>query len=145
VTTAQFTAVTFQGLGQLLGNLVSGLALQLSPNADTRKEASANLSAAGDSVAGPIGILGVIFPAASKAGPVEVLFLAAIISLTLAVMNFLPIPSLDGGRWFVMAYFKIRKKELTKDREERIQGIGFSILMLLIIVVTIADVAKLFK
>jgi len=145
VTTGQFTWVTIQGLGQLLSNLVTGLVGQLSPNQSTRKDASTNLAAAGDSVAGPIGILGTIFPAASKAGPKEVLFLAAIISLTLAVMNALPIPSLDGGRWFVTALYKLRKKTLTKEREEKIQAIGFSSLMILIVIVTIGDVTKLFK
>lgn len=144
VTTGQFTVVTFQGLGQLVGDFVSGLALQLSPNADTRKAASASLDRASGSVAGPIGILGKIFPAAGKAGPIEVLFLAGIISLTLAVMNTLPIPALDGGRWFVTALFRVLKKPLTKDREEKIQGAGFMILMALIVVVTIGDVAKLF-
>lgn len=144
-TAGQFTWVTLQGLGQLVSNLVTGLVFQLSPNADTRKQAGTDLAAVGNSVAGPIGILGTIFPAASKAGPIEVLFLAAIISLTLAVMNILPIPSLDGGRWLVMALYKVRKKKLTKEREEKIQGIGFMILVLLIVAVTIGDVAKLFK
>lgn len=144
-TTGQFTWVTIQGLGQLVTNLVTGLFGQLSPDQAIRKDASTNLSAAGDSVAGPIGILGTIFPSASKAGPKEVLFLAAIISLTLAVMNTLPIPSLDGGRWFVMTLYKIRKKKLTKEKEEHIQAIGFSTLMILILVVTIGDVTKLFK
>jgi len=145
VTTGQFTWVTVQGLGNLASNFFTGLVYRLSPNADTRKEADTNLAAAGDSVAGPIGILGTIFPAASKAGPSEVLFLAAIISLTLAVMNTLPIPALDGGRWFVMTIYKLRKKKLTKEREEKIQAIGFTSLMILILVVTIGDVTKLFK
>lgn len=144
-TTGQFTWVTVQGLGTLVGNLATGLVGQLSPNAATHKTASADLAEVGDSVAGPIGILGTIFPAASKAGPVQVLFLAAIISLTLAVMNTLPIPSLDGGRWFVMTIYRLRKKKLTKEREEKIQAIGFSVLMLLILAVTIGDVTKLFK
>ena len=144
VTTGQFTIVTLQGLGHLVGDLVSGLVLQLSPNSDTRKEASANLDRASNSVAGPIGILGTIFPAAGKAGPTEVFFLAGVISLTLAVMNTLPIPSLDGGRWFVTALYKVLKKPLTKEREEKIQGTGFVILMGLIVIVTIGDVAKLF-
>ncbi|RWZ78573.1 MAG: RIP metalloprotease [Candidatus Microsaccharimonas sossegonensis] len=144
-TTGQFTWVTIQGLGQLLANLVTGIFGQLSPDQTTRKAASTNLAAAGDSVAGPIGILGTIFPAASKAGPKEVLFLAAVISLTLAVMNTLPIPSLDGGRWFVTALYKVRKQKLTKEKEEKIQAIGFSVLMILVVVVTIGDVTKLFK
>lgn len=145
VTTGQFTWVTIQGLGQLVSNLITGLVGQLSPNQTTRQNASTNLAAAGSSVAGPIGILGTIFPAASKAGPIEVIFLAAIISLTLAVMNILPIPALDGGRWFVMTIYKLRKKTLTKEREEKIQAIGFTSLMLLIVIVTIGDVTKLFK
>jgi len=144
-TTGQFTWVTLQGLGQLAGEFFGGLAMQLSPNADTRKAASENIQKAGDSVAGPIGILGTIFPEAGKAGPTQVLFLAGIISLTLAVMNTLPIPSLDGGRWFVTALFRVIKKPLTKAREEKIQGTGFMILMALIVVITIGDVTKLFR
>ncbi|MBC7459133.1 site-2 protease family protein [Candidatus Saccharibacteria bacterium] len=144
VTTGQFTLATFQGLGQLLSDFVGGIVLQLSPDAGTRKEATVSLERAGNSVAGPIGILGTIFPAAGKAGPTEVVFLAAIISLTLAVMNTLPIPALDGGRWFVMALYRLMKKPLTKEREEKIQGAGFLALMALIVVVTIGDVTKLF-
>ena len=85
-----------------------------------------------------------IVPAASEAGPAQVVFLAAIVSLTLAVMNALPIPALDGGRWFVTALFKLRKKPLTKEKEETIHGTGFMVLMLLVIVITVADVIKLF-
>lgn len=144
VTTGQYTWATLQGLGNLVGNTVSGLAGQLTTNPEVRKDASERLREAGDSVAGPVGILGVIFPAASQAGPTQVLFLAAIISLTLAVMNILPIPSLDGGRWFVTALFRVMKKPLTKEKEESIHGTGFLILLLLIVVITIADILKLF-
>ena len=144
VTTGQYTWATLQGLGNLVGNTVSGLAGQLTTNPEVRKDASERLKEAGDSVAGPVGILGVIFPAASQAGPTQVLFLAAIISLTLAVMNILPIPSLDGGRWFVTALFRVMKKPLTKEKEESIHGTGFLILLLLIVVITVADILKLF-
>lgn len=144
VTTGQYTWATLQGLGNLVGNTVSGLAGQLTTNPEVRKDASERLKEVGDSVAGPVGILGVIFPAASQAGPTQVLFLAAIISLTLAVMNILPIPSLDGGRWFVTALFRVMKKPLTKEKEESIHGTGFLILLLLIVVITVADILKLF-
>lgn len=143
VTTFQYTVVTLQGLGQLVADFFGGLFFQLSPDQATREQASANLERASQSVAGPVGILGVIFPAAGQAGLTEVLFLAAIISLTLAVMNALPIPALDGGRWFVTALFRVMKKPLTKEREERIHGTGFMALMVLIVLVTIADVSKL--
>lgn len=142
--TGQFTWATLQGLGNLVGNLASGIFLQLSPNAATRANAGESLKTVGDSVAGPIGILGTIFPQAERAGPTQLVFLTAIISLTLAVMNVLPIPALDGGRWFTMALFRLFKKQLTKEREEKIQATGFLILMGLVILVTIADVTKLF-
>jgi len=144
VTTAQYTWVTFQGLGNLVANFFGGLVGQLSTNQATRQAATEKLDEAGASVAGPVGILGVIFPAASQAGFGQVVFLAAIISLTLAVMNALPIPSLDGGRWFVTALFKVTKKPLTKEREENIHGTGFAVMMVLFLVITVADVVKFF-
>jgi regulator of sigma E protease len=144
VTTGQFTLVTLQGLGDLVGNLVSGVVLQFSTDGTIRDQAKANLNTAGSSVAGPIGILGTIFPAAEQAGLTQIVLLTAIISLTLAVMNILPIPALDGGRWFVTALYRVLRKDLTKEREEQIQGTGFLVLMLLVIVVTVADVSKLF-
>lgn len=143
-TTAQFTWVTLQGVGNLVGGLVHGLVLQLSPDSNVRQQASAELNTVSSSVAGPVGIIGTIFPAAEQAGLVQLIFLTAIISLSLAVMNVLPIPALDGGRWATMVVFRSLKKKLTKEREEKIQTIGFSILMGLVILVTIADVTKLF-
>ena len=144
VTTGQLTWATLQGLGDMVGNLVSGVALQLSPDEATRAQASDNIKSVGDSVAGPVGILGSIFPQAEQAGATQLVFLTAIISLTLAVMNALPIPALDGGRWFVTALFKLMRKPLTKETEEKIQTTGFLVLMGLVLVVTVADVAKLF-
>ncbi len=143
--TGQLTLATFDGLGKLLGNVSMGLASQLSGDEKAREEGGKELQVAGDSVAGPIGILGVLFPAAQQAGPTAFIFITAVISLTLAVMNVLPIPALDGGRWFTMAIFRIIKKPLTKEREESIQAAGFLTLMALIVVVTIVDVTKLIK
>ena len=144
VTTAQFTLETINGLVGLVGNLFNGLLSQLNPNVAIREQASKELKEVSDSVAGPVGILGTVFPTANREGPLQLMFLTAIISLTFAVMNILPIPALDGGRWFTMALFKISKKTLTYEREEKIQTIGFYILMGLIILVTIVDVAKIF-
>jgi len=126
-TATQFTWVTIQGLGGLISSIFTS-----------------GLQAAGDSVIGPIGIVGTIFPSAVQGGLTQLIFLTAIISLSLAVMNILPIPALDGGRWFTMVMFKLFKKRLTKDREEKIQAVGFYALMSLILLVTINDVAKLF-
>ncbi|MDB5165393.1 MAG: rane protein of unknown function [Candidatus Saccharibacteria bacterium] len=141
-TTGQFTWVTLQGLGDLLVNFSKGLISQLSFDGVVRQKGGEQLQTVSASVAGPIGILGVIFPSAAEAGMTELLFLTAIISLTLAVMNVLPIPALDGGRWFLMVLYRLRKKELTKEKEEKIVGISFMILMGLVVLVTIADVGK---
>jgi len=144
VTTGQLTWATLQGLGNMVGNLASGVVLQFSPNAQTRATASSDIKSVSDGVAGPIGILGTIFPQAEKAGATQFVFLTAVISLTLAVMNVLPIPALDGGRWFTMALFRLFKKPLTKEIEEKIQATGFLLLMGLVVLVTVADVSKIF-
>lgn len=142
--TGQFTWVTLEGLGHLVSNLASGLSMQLSTSETTRNQGSENLRQAGESVAGPVGILGTIFPQAEQAGLTQLVLLSAIISLTLAVMNILPIPALDGGRWFVTLIFRLIRKPLTKDLEEKIQATGFVVLMGLVVLVTIGDVTKLF-
>lgn len=143
-TTVQFTWVTFEGVCNLVGGLVHGLVLQLSSDKVVRQQASSELKNIGSSVAGPVGIIGTIFPAAERAGLTELVFLTAIISLSLAVMNVLPIPALDGGRWALLVIFRLSKKKLTKEREETIQTVGFLILIGLLILVTTVDVTRLF-
>lgn len=144
VTTAQFSWLTLVGVKDVAVNTAVGVVQRISPNAATREQAKEELGRAAESVAGPIGIIGIIFPAAAQAGLTNLLFLTAIISLTLAVMNILPIPALDGGRWATMIVFRLLGKPLTKEREERVQGAGFMALMALIIIITITDVGKLF-
>ena len=143
-TTGQLTYETLSGLGSIIVKGVGGLFGQFSGNEGTREQAQSSLAEVGNSVSGPIGILGTIFPSVVDAGLVQILLLTAIISLTLAVMNILPIPALDGGRWFTMVIFRLLKKDLTKEREEAIQVIGFLVLMLLIILVTWSDIGKFF-
>lgn len=143
VTTGQLSWETLQGIGGLLGKLVSGTVQQFSGNEETRDAAKQKLDEVSNSVAGPVGILGVIFPSAQQQGLGQVVLLTAVISLTLAVMNALPIPALDGGRWWTMAVFRVLRKKLTKEREETIQGIGMLVLFGLIILITVSDVLKL--
>ncbi len=142
-TTVQFSAMTLQGLGDLIGKLSNGLASQLSGDKTAREKGSQEISAAGNSVGGPLSIVGVFFPAAQNAGVSTLLFLTAIISLTLAVMNILPIPALDGGRLFLTLLFHSIKKPLTKDLEDSIVGYSFMALMGLVVIITIADVFKI--
>lgn len=126
VVTAQFTWENLRGLGEVLANLFTG-----------------KVDEAGKSVAGPIGIVGFLKDS-SELGIRPVLFLIGIISLTLAVMNALPIPALDGGRLFVTVVFRLLKRPLTKEREESIQAVGFVALLVLVVVVSAVDVFRIF-
>ncbi len=142
-TTVQFSTATLKGLGDLVSQLYNGLTSQLSDDKAAREKGNQDLSAAGNSVGGPLSIVGVFFPAAQNAGASTLLFLTAIISLTLAVMNILPIPALDGGRLFLAYLFRIIRKPLTKDVEDSIVGYSFLALMVLVVVITVADVFKI--
>ncbi len=142
--TGQFTAYTFESLGQMLIKLGTGLVEKVSFDGATRASGDQKLGEVGDSVGGPVAILGVLFPSAQQAGLTQLVMVTALISLTLAVMNFLPIPGLDGGRWFVtLLYRKILRRPLDKEKEEKIHGTGMMVLFALFIIITIADVWKL--
>lgn len=141
--TLQLTGETFKGLGIMIGNLVSGTARLFSFNSEVREEGQEALSEVKDSVSGPVGIIGVLFPAFTSAGPTNLAFLAALISVSLACMNVLPIPALDGGRWMLITIYKLRKKKLTKETEEKIVSRAFMVLIALIILVTILDIVRI--
>lgn len=141
--TAQLTGETFKGVGVMLWNLISGVGSQFSPDAVVRETGQEAISSVGDSVSGPVGIIGVLFPAFTAAGPTNLAFLAALISVSLACMNVLPIPALDGGRWLLIAIYKLRKKKLTKETEEKIVSRAFIILLMLIFIVTILDIVRI--
>lgn len=140
--TGQLAAVTLQGLGDMVAKFSTGLVEKLSTSDTTQKQADKKLDEVGSGVAGPLAILGILFPSAREAGVSALLFMTALISLALAIMNLLPIPALDGGRWFVTMLFRVIRKPLTKELEEKIHGTGFMVLMALFVLVTIADVSK---
>lgn len=142
--TWQFTVATYQGLGSMVDNLATGIAHKFQSSESAQKEASAELTAAGNSVAGPVGLLGTVLPSLVQAGPGYVILIAAVIAISLAAINILPIPALDGGRWFWTAVFRLFKRPLSAEVEERINGYGFLFLMLLFVVITIVDVTRFF-
>lgn len=95
----------------------------------------------GGNVAGPVGIASLTGQAA-RMGFVYVLQFAAMLSINLAIINFLPIPALDGGRILFLAIEKIKGRPIKQELEAVIHNIGFALLMLLILIVTFRDVAK---
>ena len=143
-TTLQLTGETFKGVGELLWNLVSGAAKQLSFNKETRESGQAAISSASEGVTGPIGIIGVLFPSFAKTGFSNIAFLFALISVSLACMNVLPIPALDGGRWLMIFLSRLRHKRLTKETEEKIVARAMIVLLILMAIITILDITRLF-
>jgi regulator of sigma E protease len=94
------------------------------------------------SVAGPVGIVGMVGDAATI-GLSALLTFTAMISLNLAVINMLPIPALDGGRLLFVAIEAVIRRPINPIWMGRVNLIGFALLMLLMIVVTWNDIAKL--
>ena len=146
MTTVQITGETFKGVGQLLWNLITGVVRQLNFFDQSARESGAEaVKQAGDSVSGPVGIIGVLFPNMLSTGFGNLMFLTALISISLACMNVLPIPALDGGRWLLILIYKLRKKKLTKETEEKIVGRAFVTLLVIVAVVTVIDILRIIR
>jgi len=133
-----FTIATLKGLGNALSGLGSAIVGLVTGNKEARQNGQTEASA---QVSGPVGIFAVLYEI-SKQGIGLVLFIIGLISLTLAIMNALPIPALDGGRLFVMLFYRLIKKPLVPEVEERIHGTGFAVLMILFVLITIVDVRR---
>lgn len=100
---------------------------------------SASLSA----VTGPVGIAGLVGDAA-KLGLTYLLMFTAIISINLGVLNLVPFPALDGGRIFFVIIEAIIGRPIKPVIANTVNLIGFSLLILLMLVVTYRDVVRLF-
>lgn len=97
-----------------------------------------------DEVAGPVGIINVVGQAAD-AGMMNVVFLAAVISINLGLFNLLPVPALDGGRIVFLLIELIRGKKMDPEREGSIHFIGFVALMVLMVFTIYNDVSRIIK
>ncbi len=89
-------------------------------------------------VAGPTGII-VITAAAAKAGISPLLYITALISLSLAIFNLLPFPPLDGGLVLFLAIEKLRGKPLSFKTQENIMRAGWIIIITFLLFVTYND------
>lgn len=142
--TVQMTRETFRGLGNMVINLITGATRSISTDAETRAEGRSQVSEATAGVSGIVGILGGYFPSIISAGPTYVLLLSAIISISLACMNVLPIPALDGGRWLMITVARLKHKKLSKETEQKIVARAFFFLLILMAIITILDIVRLF-
>lgn len=90
-------------------------------------------------VSGPVGIAKVV-GGAGREGFVSLLFVSALISISLAIMNILPFPALDGGRVVIALTEGIIRKRLNTSFVNSLNTIGFFLLITLMIVVTCKDI-----
>lgn len=136
----QFTALTFKGLASAIAGLGKTIAGVMTGNSTARQNGQC---AASSQVSGPVGIYFVLKDG-SALGYQYMLLIIAIISLTLAIMNILPIPALDGGRLWITLIARGLKRPLSAKAEEMLNLAGFVILITLIILITFVDVRRFF-
>ncbi len=103
--------------------------------------------AARDTISGPVGIFQQSGEVTKQGGLEAGIAMLMMISLSLGVMNLLPIPMLDGGQIMVLGIEKVLSwfgKTLSMVVRERIQLTGLAIVLLLMVTVMFFDVSKLF-
>lgn len=91
-----------------------------------------------EDITGPIGIVYYVGQAA-RAGWLNVLSLAALISVNLGLFNLLPIPALDGSKMALALVELIRRKRLDPNKEGIIHLVGFALLLVLMLVIMYRD------
>lgn len=96
-----------------------------------------------DSLSGPVGIYSIVGEQA-KMGFSNVLYLIAFLSINVGFVNLIPFPAFDGGRALFLIIEKIRNKPVSQKTENTIHSIGFVLLMILVVFITIKDIIKLF-
>ena len=104
-----------------------------------------------DQTMGPVGIISTVgtsvqqgFQQTARQGFAVIFYMILIISLNLGIMNLLPLPALDGGRLVFLAVEGVRRRPIDPDKEGMVHGIGFLLLLGLIVVITYQDIARMF-
>ncbi|NIP32627.1 RIP metalloprotease RseP, partial [Candidatus Saccharibacteria bacterium] len=92
-------------------------------------------------LSGPVGIA-VLTGKFARMGFAYVLQFAALLTINLAVINFLPFPALDGGRVLFLTIEKIRRKPIPQKIEAAIHNTGFLLLLVILALVTFRDIAR---
>jgi len=96
-----------------------------------------------DTVAGPVGIASLTHGVVQD-GIFATLRFIALLSLSLGVINILPLPALDGGRLLFIVVEAVTGRRVNQKWEAYIHSIGFLLLMLLILIITYNDILRFF-
>ncbi|HEX5590097.1 MAG TPA: M50 family metallopeptidase [Candidatus Limnocylindrales bacterium] len=92
--------------------------------------------------AGPVGIATQIGDVFWNLGPLVTLYLAAILSANLAVVNILPFPPLDGGRMLMLVLKRLVGQRISLRAERLTYFVGFAMLLAFLVWVTAFDIAR---
>jgi len=108
-----------------------------------------NIAPLSQNVSGPVGIYSLVGTIVHipdlKERILQTLNLAGLLSMSLAFFNMLPIPGLDGGRFFFIVVEAVTRKKLNPTVEGWIHTVGMIVLIGLIILVTIKDIGQFFR
>ena len=96
-----------------------------------------------DSVAGPVGIAQMTGTFARE-GLIPLFRFIAILSISLAVLNILPFPALDGGKLLFILIEFVTGRRVSVKWENYIHALGFMLILALVVAVTYADILRLF-
>ena len=97
-----------------------------------------------DNVGGPVAIANFTREATDRGGWLGFWNITAFLSITLAIMNMLPIPALDGGHFMFLVYEGITRREPSPKVRMALQQIGFVFLIGLFILITFNDILRTF-
>ena len=97
-----------------------------------------------DDMRGPVGIISFVSDLVYNAKLRAVVNLIFVLSLNIGIMNLLPLPALDGGRIVFLIIEMISGKPVPPEKEGMVHGIGFMLLLLLVVFITYKDIARLF-
>ena len=130
-TTMEFSRLVWQGLRELVSGNVKM-----------------------DDMAGPVGIVDLMAETGEQAqslrdGLMDILYMAALIAVNLAIMNMLPIPALDGGRVFFLLVSELIRLITGKKPDPRLDGYihaaGMALLLAFMAAIMFNDVVRIFK
>jgi regulator of sigma E protease len=100
--------------------------------------------AAKDALSGPIGIASLTNEVSNYGGPAALFSFAALLSISLGIMNLLPLPALDGGRLVFVFIEGIRRgKRVSAKTEGRVHLVGLMLLLVLFAVISFNDISRL--
>ena len=94
-------------------------------------------------LSGPVGIYSQTSQV-SQMGFTYILAFLAMISINLGIVNLIPIPGLDGGKFFLNIIEIVRGKPISENHEAMVELVGFGLLLVLIIAVTGNDIYRYF-